>query len=188
MTAQYPLTWTERKDLALSEVPLIFAGGITAAQSDLCFGELGDGRQAYLDALVLGQDDSLIPLINWYSETPKETKLQEFIDRCFESPHFYQPQAYRVVYKDNLIVENTKINPKAQDWVYPMYEKQLEKRLYVARTVVQGTGSNAGDTQVQLSEGAVAKGTKVLTNRGLIAIEDIGTDFQEVTDLQAITP
>lgn len=180
------LTWTERKDKSLSETPVLIAGGITAAQSDLCFGELGDGRQAFLDGIILGQDDALVPIINKLSVTSKSTTVQDFLDTCFESPHFYQPQAYRVTYKDNLIVENVKINPKAQDWVSPMYEKSFEKRLYVARTVVQGTGSNAGNTQIQLSEGAVAKGTIVTTNRGLLKIENIGFEFQEVAGLKSL--
>ena len=50
-----PLTWSERKDTKLSEVPVFYAGGITCSVADILFGELGDGRQAFLDYLHLGE-------------------------------------------------------------------------------------------------------------------------------------
>lgn len=146
-----PLTWTERKDLPLGEVPIFMCGGITASHGDIMFGELGDGRQAYLDMMCLGICDST----KWVCQdllTTEASTNQEFIEECLKYPSTYHPQAYKVVYKDNLIVENTKINPKAPDFVHPYYPKFIPNRLGVGRTIIRSFGSNAGDTQIQLSE------------------------------------
>lgn len=146
-----PLTWTERKDLPLGEVPIFMCGGITASHGDIMFGELGDGRQAYLDMMCLGICDST----KWVCQdllTTKAATNQEFIEECLKYPSTYHPQAYKVVYKDNLIVENTKINSKAPDFVQPYYPKFIPNRLGVGRTIIRSFGSNAGDTQIQLSE------------------------------------
>ena len=171
------LTWSERKIEPFGSQPIIIAGGITSAHSDVCFGELGDGRQAYLDGLTLGIDEGMTLILNKienYKLQSFQGPISEVLDSFFESPHFYQPQAYKVVYKDNIIIENTKINPKAQDWVTPRYDKDFDpNRLYTARTIIQGTGSNAGATQVQLSEGACVEGTLILTTRGSIPIEQV---------------
>lgn len=177
-----PLTWTERKDKPWGTHPLLLAGGITAAHGEVMFGELGDGRQAYLDLSVLGICDNLKSVCSVVdSEVEEGDTIQDVIDKCFKFEYVYQPQAYRVVYKDNLIVENTKINPKAQDFVKPLYPKHIPERLGVGRTIVTATGTNAGDTQVQLSESctggrgtcffSVVGSSQLVTNKGLISIE-----------------
>lgn len=177
-----PLTWTERKDKPWGTHPLLLAGGITAAHGEVMFGELGDGRQAYLDLSVLGICDNLKSVCSVVdNEVEKGDTIQDVIDKCFKFEYVYQPQAYRVVYKDNLIVENTKINPKAQDFVKPLYPKHIPERLGVGRTIVTATGTNAGDTQIQLSESctggrgtcffSVVGSSQLVTNKGLISIE-----------------
>lgn len=169
-----PLSWTERKDTKFGEHPLILAGGITAAHGEVMFGELGDGRKSFLDFLVLGICDNLKMIGETLDKecTPEMTN-QEVIESFFKHEFVYQPQAYRKVYKDNLIVENTKINPKARDFVKPYYPKFIPPRLGVGRTIIQPTGTNAGDTQIQLSEGALIKGSLVATQRGLVPIEEV---------------
>lgn len=148
-----PLSWTERKDTKLGEYPLFMCGGITAAHGDIMFGELGDGRQSYLDFMCLGLCDTTKWVCEEMDKEWSGETNQDFINHCMEKfDFFYHPQAYKVVYKDNLIVENTKINPHAQDWVRPYYPKVIPSRLGAGRTFTQANGANAGDTQVQISE------------------------------------
>jgi len=180
------LSWSERKDLSLSETPIIMAGGITASCADIDFGDLGDGRIAYLDGMNLGIDEGLKPLLDMYTKFDKSAKVQDVLDEWLRNTdNFYQPQAYNVVYKDNLIVENTKINPNAQDFVHPYYPKEFRDRLYVARTVVAGTGANAGDTQIQLSEACLTGDVLVSTTTGYRRLDSIVNGTDEVS---VITP
>lgn len=75
-----PLTWTERKDMRIGEVPIIFAGGITAACGDIMYGELGDGRQAFSDFTYLGECGKLGVVFNRLieaRETGKVTRSKE---------------------------------------------------------------------------------------------------------------
>jgi len=161
-----PLTWTERKACKIGDQPFVIAGGITAVNSDICFGDLkdGTGRVGYLDGLILGQDDVLediFPLIfeaqaknaASLAEGGPGLTIEESIEMWYSSLHFYHPYAYDIQYRDNLIVKNVKINQKARDLVKPRYDKTIKKRLYSARTVVSATGANAGSTQIMLSEG-----------------------------------
>lgn len=182
-----PLSWTERKDTKLGEYPLFMCGGITAAHGDIMFGELGDGRQSYLDFMCLGLCDTTKWVCEEMDKEWQGETNQDFINHCMEKfDFFYHPQAYKVVYKDNLIVENTKINPHAQDWVRPYYPKFIPPRLGAGRTFTQANGANAGDTQVQISEACVSGDTYVLTTKGYKTIKEIYETLEE--GHVAITP
>lgn len=155
-----PLTWTERKDLKVGECPILMCGGITAAHGDIMFGELGDGRQSYLDFMCLGVCDTTKWVCEELDKKWTGSTNQDFFNHCMgKFDFFYHPQAYHVVYKDNLIVENTKINPHAQDWVKPYYpEIGPDSRLGEGRTFTQANGANAGDSQVRWSESCTGFG------------------------------
>lgn len=211
-----PLTWTERKGEVLGRYPLIYAGGITAACSDIMFGELGDGRQAFVDYLYLGSCEKMD--IMWErhiealvhndgiralavkdgEEVPPMPPIynhngvdiqgpisnQDYINSLFDMPMVYQPQAYKVVFDDrNRVIENTKINQYAQDFVKPYYPLEIDEDcLGIGMTVIQANGDNVGTSQIQVSEGcsaagacsfSQARGTRVWTNGGIKRIEDI---------------
>ena len=92
----------------------------------------------------------------------------------------YQPQAYKVEFKDNLVVSNIKINPKAQDFVTPYYPHELEPNLGIGRSIINADGDNTGTAQTSVSQGCsaagacnfkVAKGTRIWTNNGIQKIE-----------------
>jgi hypothetical protein len=204
-----PLTWTERKNTTLNLYPLIYAGGITAACSDIMFGELGDGRQAFVDFLYLGScekmdimwerheealrhnkqvselDQKYQTLLKGEDLTLKQIRVkytdefskipiyahndvevselitnQDYIDSLFDMPMVYQPQAYKVVYDNrNRIIENTKINKFAQDFVKPFYPLEMdEDAMGIGMTIIQANGDNLGTSQVQVSEGCSAGG------------------------------
>lgn len=173
-----PLTWTERKDMKLGQTPLIIAGGITSSCSDVMFGELGDGtgRKAFVDFLYLGSIEKfdfitnrLEQALQGYGETVEEDKLsnQDFIDDLFESPHIYQPQAYHVVFdSNNQVIENTKINPRAQDSVRPYYPKAFDDAMGIGRGYINASGDNAGVSQVQVSEGCSGSGSCIFCHEG----------------------
>lgn len=187
-----PLTWTERKGETLGKYPLIYAGGITAACSDIMFGDLGDGRQAFVDFLYLGSCEKMD--IMWErhieaidhnkqidemavpegEETPPFPPLyqhngvdlqglvstQDYINSIFDMPMVYQPQAYKVVFDNrNRVIENTKINEYAQDFVKPYYPLEIDEDcLGIGMTIIQASGDNVGTSQIQVSEGCSAAG------------------------------
>ena len=216
-----PLTWTERKGEVLGRYPLIYAGGITAACSDIMFGELGDGRQAFVDYLYLGscekmdimwerhiealvhndgiralavKDGELIPpMPPIYNHNGVDIQgpisNQDYINSLFDMPMVYQPQAYKVVFDDrNRVIENTKINQYAQDFVKPYYPLEIDEDcLGIGMTVIQANGDNVGTSQIQVSEGCSAAGacsfcaegnyclpagTLIKSDKGLTKIED----------------
>lgn len=182
------LTWTERKDLPLGDQPIIFCGGITAACGDIMYGDLGDGRQAFSDFTYLGECAKLNVIWNRYEEAIKTHVVnrtledrtyvgmnsdpvqyddlcenvithQDFIDTLFDLRWIYQPQAYEVKMNDKTqIVSNKKINPKAQDWVKPIYPHELAPELGIGRSIIPATGDNTGVSQIQVSEGCSAGG------------------------------
>lgn len=202
-----PLTWTERKGEVLGRYPLIYAGGITAACSDIMFGELGDGRQAFVDYLYLGscekmdimwerhiealvhndgiraravKDGELIPpMPPIYNHNGVDIQgpisNQDYINSLFDMPMVYQPQAYKVVFDDrNRVIENTKINQYAQDFVKPYYPLEIDEDcLGIGMTVIQANGDNVGTSQIQVSEGAMLKGTLIRTSQGFKRVEEI---------------
>jgi hypothetical protein len=171
-----PLTWSERKDTILGTHPIIYAGGITAACSDIMFGELGDGRQAFVDYLYLGSAEGMQPMFDKLQrqlEVVRRLKeetdvldssangltIQGYIDTLFEMPMIYQPQAYEVKFNDkNQIISNRKINPKAQDFVKPYYPLELEPLLSIGRSIINADGDGVGVAQTQVAEGCSAAG------------------------------
>lgn len=173
-----PMTWSERKDTPVGKHPIIYAGGITAAHSDIMFGHLGDGRQAFIDYLYLGEAGGMTPMFlrlgdllkdpcsNPETEQPAPT-VQEFIDTLFDMPMVYQPQAYEVVFDDkNQIIQNTKINPKAQDFVVPYYPNHMTEGLGIGRSIINADGDGVGVAQVQVSEGCSAGGACSFCSEG----------------------
>lgn len=187
-----PLTWTERKGETLGKYPLIYAGGITAACSDIMFGDLGDGRQAFVDFLYLGscekmdimwerhieaidhnrqidemavsEGEEIPPFPPLYQHNGVDLQglvsTQDYINSIFDMPMVYQPQAYKVVFDNrNRVIENTKINEYAQDFVKPYYPLEIDEDcLGIGMTIIQASGDNVGTSQIQVSEGCSAAG------------------------------
>lgn len=183
-----PLTWSERKDMKLSEVPVFYAGGITCSVADILFGELGDGRQAFLDYLHLGEFHCSKLLFDHYLKSREVGRtVQEMIDSFWKEVDFndwlYQPQAYQVEFNDkNQIVKNVKINPNAPDMCKPYYPDEMPKEMGAARGIVMGNGVNAGLGQILAANGcsrsgfcnfSVAGNTMLGTVYGLIPIENL---------------
>lgn len=216
-----PLTWTERKGETLGKYPLIYAGGITAACSDIMFGDLGDGRQAFVDFLYLGscekmdimwerhieaidhnrqidemavsEGEEISPFPPLYQHNGVDLQglisTQDYINSIFDMPMVYQPQAYKVVFDNrNRVIENTKINEYAQDFVKPYYPLEIDEDcLGIGMTIIQASGDNVGTSQIQVSEGCSAAGacsfcaegnyclpagTLIKSTEGLTKIED----------------
>lgn len=178
-----PMTWSERKDILLGESPLIFCGGITAVCGDIMYGELGDGRQAFMDFTYLGDctkmdiiferlilaknhnqslelgGESLYPVFNDCDYSGNMIDNQEFIDSLFDMHMVYQPQSYEVRFNDrNQVISNKKINKRAQDFVKPYYPLELDEVLGIGRSIINADGDNVGTTQTQVSEGCSAAG------------------------------
>lgn len=183
-----PLTWSERKDMKLSEVPVFYAGGITCSVADILFGELGDGRQAFLDYLHLGEFHCSKLLFDHYLVSREKGRtVQEMIDSFWKEVDFndwlYQPQAYQVEFNDkNQIVKNVKINPNAPDMCKPYYPDEMPKEMGAARGIVMGNGVNAGLGQILAANGcsrsgfcnfSVAGNTMLGTVYGLVPIENL---------------
>jgi len=183
-----PLTWSERKDMKLSEVPVFYAGGITCSVADILFGELGDGRQAFLDYLHLGEFHCSKLLFDHYLKSREMGRtVQEMIDSFWKEVDFndwlYQPQAYQVEFNDkNQIVKNVKINPNAPDMCKPYYPDEMPKEMGAARGIVMGNGVNAGLGQILAANGcsrsgfcnfSVAGNTMLGTVYGLVPIENL---------------
>lgn len=181
------LFWSDRKNMSIKDTPIIYAGGITAACGDVMFGKVGD-KESYLDFEYLGsvdktdiiirrlieaketgfvtryQEDHDIPgyvhkdIENFESKVVVNT-VQDFIDSLFDMSMIYQPQAYKVTFnKDNQIVENIKINPKAQDFVMPYYPHELPPDLGIGRTIINSSGDGVGTSQTQVADGCSASG------------------------------
>ncbi len=170
-----PMTWSERKDMPVGSVPHLTAGGITASYSDIAFGYLPDGRQAFIDCVYMGSCDAQEPQYRAFKdaklynaglttseEQPAKFKtIQGTIDELFAiMPMLYQPQAYEVKFdKDMRVISNKKIKPKAQDFVVPNYPHSLEhETLGIGRKIINADGEQAGKSQTQLSEGCAAAG------------------------------
>jgi hypothetical protein len=183
-----PLTWSERKDKKLSEVPVFYAGGITCSVADILFGELGDGRQAFLDYLHLGEFHCSKLLFDHYLVSREKGRtVQEMIDSFWKEVDFndwlYQPQAYQVEFNDkNQIVKNVKINSNAPDMCKPYYPDEMPKEMGAARGIVMGNGVNAGLGQILAANGcsrsgfcnfSVAGNTLLGTPDGLFPIESM---------------
>lgn len=201
-----PLTWSERKGEVLGRYPLIYAGGITAACSDIMFGDLGDGRQAFVDYLYLGSCEKMDIMWERHIEALEHNEgiramavpdgeiippfpplykhngvdiqgpisNQDYINSIFDMPMIYQPQAYKVVFDNrNRVIENTKINQYAQDFVKPYYPLEIDEDcLGIGMTVIQASGDNVGTSQIQVSEGAVRKGTYIRSVNGIVPVEE----------------
>lgn len=181
-----PLFWSDRKNLKLSECPIIYAGGITAACGEVMFGKVGD-KESYIDFEYLGacektdvlvrrlieakktgqvsrlQSDHDIPGyahfdIEGLSDVKVET-VQDYIESLFDLSMIYHPQAYEVQYnKYHRIISNKKINTKARDFVTPFYPHILANDLGIGRTIINANGDNCGVSQVQVSEGCSSAG------------------------------
>lgn len=183
-----PLTWSERKDHKFGETPALYLGGITASVTDVLFGDVGDGRQAFVDFIHLGEFHCVKDFFDHCIESKKLGRtVQENLDTFWPlSPDhnwLYQPQAYKVTYNDrNQIVSNIKINPNAPDMCQPYYPDEIPHLNGAARGIIQGNGGNAGLGQFMAANGcsrsgfcnfSVAKGTLVASEAGLVRIEEL---------------
>ena len=183
-----PLTWSERKDQRFGETPALYLGGITASVTDVLFGDVGDGRQAFVDFIHLGEFHCVKDFFDHCIESKKLGRtVQENLDTFWPlSPDhnwLYQPQAYKVTYNDrNQIVSNIKINPNAPDMCQPYYPDEIPHLNGAARGIIQGNGGNAGLGQFMAANGcsrsgfcnfSVAKGTLVASEAGLVRIEEL---------------
>lgn len=160
-----PLTWSERKDMKVSEVPIIYLGGITSSVAGILFGQLGDGRQAFADFIHLGEIHCSKPWWDHYAEAKlkKGLTVQETLDTFWDAHPdqlwLYQPQAYRVTYNDrNQIVENIRINTHAPELCEPYYYDEAPDLLGSARGVIMGNGLNAGTAQIFAANGCSRSG------------------------------
>lgn len=183
-----PLTWSERKDHKFGETPALYLGGITASVTDVLFGDVGDGRQAFVDFIHLGEFHCVKDFFDHCIESKKLGRtVQENLDTFWPlSPShnwLYQPQAYEVKYNDrNQIISNIKINPNAPDMCQPYYPDEIPHLNGAARGIIQGNGGNAGLGQFMAANGcsrsgfcnfSVAKGTLVASEGGLVPIEQL---------------
>lgn len=183
-----PLTWSERKDHKFGETPALYLGGITASVTDVLFGDVGDGRQAFVDFIHLGEFHCVKDFFDHCIESKKLGRtVQENLDTFWPlSPDhnwLYQPQAYKVTYNDrNQIVSNIKTNPNAPDMCQPYYPDEIPHLNGAARGIIQGNGGNAGLGQFMAANGcsrsgfcnfSVAKGTLVASEAGLVRIEEL---------------
>lgn len=183
-----PLTWSERKDHKFGETPALYLGGITASVTDVLFGDVGDGRQAFVDFIHLGEFHCVKDFFDHCIESKKLGRtVQENLDTFWplspEHNWLYQPQAYKVTYNDrNQIVSNIKINPNAPDMCQPYYPDEIPHLNGAARGIIQGNGGNAGLGQFMAANGcsrsgfcnfSVAKGTLVASEGGLVPIEQL---------------
>lgn len=160
-----PLTWTERKDLPLGSVPVIYAGGITCSVADILFGNLGDGRQAFLDFLYLGEVHRSFEIWGKYPlHKEKGVTIQEHINRLWQESKdgldfLYQPQAYEVKFNDkNQITSNIKVNPFAPDMCKPYYPDEMPDSDGSALGIVMGDGGNVDIAQIQAANGCSRTG------------------------------
>lgn len=180
-----PLTWSERKDLPFGKVPILCGGGIVSSLADILFGDIGDGRKAFLDFIHLGEIHCIKPFYDYLiSVKDKGVPVQKVIDNFWESEHdsswLYQPQAYDVEYNDrNQIIKNIKINPSAPDMCKPYFPDEMPDCLESARGIIMGTGKNAGLGQIHAANGcsrsgfcnfSVASSTLLCTENGVLDI------------------
>lgn len=183
-----PLTWSERKDLPFGKVPILCGGGIVSSLADILFGDLGDGRKAFLDFIHLGEIHCIKPFYDYLiSVKDKGVPVQKVIDNFWESEHdsswLYQPQAYDVEYNDrNQIIKNIKINPSAPDMCKPYFPDEMPDCLESARGIIMGTGKNAGLGQIHAANGcsrsgfcnfSVASNTLLCTENGVLDISRV---------------
>lgn len=159
-----PLTWSERKDHKFGETPALYLGGITASVTDVLFGDVGDGRQAFVDFIHLGEFHCVKDFFDHCIESKKLGRtVQENLDTFWPlSPShnwLYQPQAYEVKYNDrNQIISNIKINPNAPDMCQPYYPDEIPNLNGAARGIIQGNGGNAGLGQFMAANGCSRSG------------------------------
>lgn len=183
-----PLTWSERKDLPFGKVPILCGGGIVSSLADILFGDIGDGRKAFLDFIHLGEIHCIKPFYDYLiSVKDKGVPVQKVIDTFWESEHdsswLYQPQAYDVEYNDrNQIIKNIKINPSAPDMCKPYFPDEMPDCLESARGIIMGTGKNAGLGQIHAANGcsrsgfcnfSVASNTLLCTEKGVLDISRV---------------
>lgn len=183
-----PLTWSERKDHKFGETPALYLGGITASATDVLFGDVGDGRQAFVDFIHLGEFHCVKDFFDHCIESKKlgrtvQENLNTFWPLSPEYNWLYQPQAYKVTYNDrNQIVSNIKINPNAPDMCQPYYPDEIPHLNGAARGIIQGNGGNAGLGQFMAANGcsrsgfcnfSVARGTLVASEGGIVPIEQL---------------
>lgn len=86
---QIPLTWQERANRSISEIPLIFAGGQTATSNPEPYAD-------FLDFVALGDGEELLPEIGLVIEEGKAAGLtrKELLLDLAQIPGVYVPQFY----------------------------------------------------------------------------------------------
>lgn len=163
-----PTFWSDRRDMKVGEVPVVYAGGISVFCADSCFGSVPDKGTSYFDFAYLGNCDRTDVLIDKYIEAKeKGLTIQAYVESCFELECVYQPQAYEVKYDDNLLItSNVKVNPKARDFVKPCYPHQMPDNLGLGRRIINASGAHTGNTETMISEGCSAAGACSFCSEG----------------------
>lgn len=156
-----PLSWSDRKDLKCRECPVLYAGGISSVYSDILFGALGDGRVSYLDFIQLGDIGCADRL--WGLLRPDMT-IQGVVESAWRSglDMIYQPQAYHVEIESlsGKILENTKVNPLAPDFVSPYFDTVCDNGpLGSSFGIIRGSGVNAGLSTIYAADGCGRSGS-----------------------------
>lgn len=160
-----PLTWTERKDLPLNRVPLIWIGGIAASVSDIGFGTVDARRTAFFDFMALGDVDGERDMFRHFIKARDAGySVQQAIDTFWRDvlshDYLYQPQAYRVTYnRAHRIVENIRINENAPIMCKPYHAERMDWYAEGSvRPVLAGNGSNVDEARAIMSVGCSAGG------------------------------
>lgn len=175
-----PLTWSERKNLPVGTTPIIWCGGMASSVNDICFGELGDGRQAFFDFMVLGEIYCEAPMFKYFAKFKHDGELtvQMAIQEIWKATaiegdmdlhrHIYQPQAYRVVYDNtHTIVENSRIDANAPEYCVPYTAMVIPAGLLgPARTIIAGNGSNVNDARIMVAKGCSGGGVCAFCHEG----------------------
>ncbi|HEY9652714.1 MAG TPA: TIGR03960 family B12-binding radical SAM protein [Coleofasciculaceae cyanobacterium] len=87
--AGIPLTWQERADSSITDIPLIFAGGQTATSNPEPYAD-------FFDFIALGDGEELLPEIGLVLEDGKAAKLsrEELLLDLAQIPGVYVPRFY----------------------------------------------------------------------------------------------
>lgn len=160
-----PLSATERARDVSGRYPVIYGGGISAAYSDVLFGELGNGETAYLDFLHLGAIDHASNL------------YEEFVlhrgDRGMDFPlmllrglwrrgfkEFYMPMAYHVYFSTSReAVGSSVVVDGAPEMVSPYYPSTMPTGLGPVNALLHGDGGNTNMAWVDAANGCSSSGS-----------------------------
>lgn len=128
-----------------SGLPYLFFGGIT---SPYCF-----FASPMIDFWYLGSCERMVDMFSMYEGQSKV----DYINSILSLGNIYHPASYKVVWKEGFIVENTKVNPVAPDFVSPYYPKVIHDQMHHPILRTDGQGVNV--SSIQVSEGCSGGGS-----------------------------